>query len=67
LMKVKATKSLKEVIFLAITDFMMFPEQDNCISRHIILDDKSLQRQLKDFSYTLIELPKSNDFFRSPK
>ncbi len=31
---------LKEVIFIAITDFVMFPEKQDYISTHSIRDDK---------------------------
>ena len=53
-----AYHTLKEVIFLAIADYMMFPEKQEYKSDHILLDKKTLEHDLKDFSYTFIELPK---------
>ena len=49
---------LKEVIFLAISDFVMFPEKKRYKSDHVILDKESYENDLKDFSFTFIELPK---------
>jgi predicted transposase/invertase (TIGR01784 family) len=51
---------LKEVIFIAITDFVMFPEKEDYISTHSIRDDKTYSKDLKDFSFAFIELPKFN-------
>lgn len=51
---------LKEVIFLAIADFIMFPNKPGYKSDHIILDKKSNEHDLRDFSFTFIELPKFN-------
>lgn len=50
--------ALKEVIFLAIVDFTMFPEKEGYKSDHVILDKKTYENDLKDFSFTFIELPK---------
>ncbi len=49
---------LKEVIFLAIMDFVMFPDKEGYKSDHVILDKESYTNDLKDFSFTFIELPK---------
>jgi predicted transposase/invertase (TIGR01784 family) len=49
---------LKEVIFLAITEYDMFKDKDGYKSVHVILDNKTHKRDLKDFSFTFIELPK---------
>jgi predicted transposase/invertase (TIGR01784 family) len=49
---------LKQVIFLAITDFIMFPDKREVKSDHVILDRESHAHDLTDFSFTLIELPK---------
>jgi predicted transposase/invertase (TIGR01784 family) len=49
---------LKEVIFIAITDFIMFPDKKRYKSDHVILDRESHEHDLKDFSFTFIELPK---------
>ena len=45
---------LKEVIFLAITEYSMFKDKDEYKSVHMILDNKTHQRNLKDFSFTFI-------------
>lgn len=49
---------LKEIIFIAITDFVMFPNKQNFYSTHVILDCETMEHDLKDFSFTFIELPK---------
>ncbi len=49
---------LKEVIFLAIVDFIMFPKKEAYKSDHIILDKDSFEHDLKDFSFSFLELPK---------
>lgn len=49
---------LKGVIFLAILDFVMFPEKKEYISTHWLLDKQTYERDLKDFHFTFIELPK---------
>ena len=51
-------RNLKEIIFLAITDFIMFPQKEAYKSDHFILDHQSRERDLKDFSFTFLELPK---------
>ena len=51
---------LKEVIFLAITNFVMFPDKEAYKSDHVILDKETYSHDLKDFSFTFIELPKFN-------
>ena len=51
---------LKEVIFLAIVDFVMFPNKKSYKSDHVILDRNSYENDLKDFSFTFLELPKFN-------
>lgn len=37
-------KKLRPVIFLAITDFIMFPEQPSFKSNHVILDRETYKR-----------------------
>ncbi|NGX60965.1 MAG: hypothetical protein K940chlam9_00440 [Chlamydiae bacterium] len=49
---------LKRVIFLAITDYIVFPEKKDYKSDHVILDNKTLEHDLKDLSFTFVELPK---------
>ncbi|MGL9718780.1 MAG: PD-(D/E)XK nuclease family transposase, partial [Wolbachia sp.] len=51
-------EDLKEVIFIAITDFILFPDKPEYKSDHVILDTKTFKHDLKDFSFTFIELPK---------
>lgn len=51
---------LKEVIFLAITDFVMLVDKKEFKSDHVILDVKTHENDLKDFSFTFLELPKFN-------
>ena len=49
---------LKAIIFVAITDFVMFPDKTSYLSQHIVLDKETYAHDLKDFSYTFLELPK---------
>ena len=48
---------LKPVIFLGILNFSIF-EHDDVISRHLILNKKTQQHDLKDLEFNFIELPK---------
>ena len=52
--------NLKEVIFLAIADFVMFPDKEEYKSDHVILDKTTHEHDLKDFSFTFLELGKFN-------
>lgn len=52
--------SLREIIFLAITNFIMFPNKKEYKSDHIVLDKYTYEHDLKDFSFTFLELPKFN-------
>ena len=52
--------NLKEIIFLAISDFIMFHNKESFKSDHVILDRNSYENDLKDFSFTFLELPKFN-------
>ena len=54
----KTYDHLKAVIFLAITEYEMFPKKKEYKSDHVILDKDSYDHDLKDFSFTFIELPK---------
>ena len=56
--KSEAYHNLKEIIFIAITDFIMFPDKEAYKSDHVVLDKKTGEHDLKDFSFTFIELPK---------
>ena len=51
-------ENLKEVIFIAIADYTVFPDKKEFKSEHIMLDKKTYEHDLKDFSFTFIELPK---------
>lgn len=51
-------KELKKIVFLAITVYTLFPNKDEYKSDHVILDNKTYERDLKDFSFTFVELPK---------
>ena len=51
-------KDLKRVVFLAITDYTMFPNKSEYKSDHVILDTNTHENDLKDFSFTFVELPK---------
>lgn len=52
--------TLKEVIFLAISSFAMFPKKRAYKSDHVILDKETQENDLKDFSFTFLELFKFN-------
>ena len=56
----EAYHKLKEIIFLAITDFVMFPDKKEYKSDHVILDKNSYSQDLKDFYFCFLELPKFN-------
>jgi predicted transposase/invertase (TIGR01784 family) len=51
-------QDLKEVIFIAITDYVMFPDKSTWKSDHVTLDKKTFEQDLRAFSFTFIELPK---------
>lgn len=51
-------EELKEVIFIALTDYVMFPDKPDWKSDHATLDKKTFAQDLKAFSFTFIELPK---------
>jgi len=50
--------NLKEVIFIAISDYNIFPQKSEYLSHHVILDKITYEHDLKDFSFSFIELPK---------
>jgi len=50
--------NLKEIIFIAVSNILLFPEKAEYLSHHVILDKESYTHDLKDFSFTFIELPK---------
>jgi predicted transposase/invertase (TIGR01784 family) len=49
---------LKEIIFLAITSFVMFPGKAAYKSDHMLLDKETHSHDLKDFHFSFLELPK---------
>jgi len=49
---------LLEVIYIAITDFVKFPENTDYLSFHKIIDSKTNQQNSKDFTFVYIEVPK---------
>ncbi len=49
---------LKAVIFIAIVDFVMFRDKQAYKSDHITLDRETYEHDLKNFSFTFLELPK---------
>ena len=49
---------LKSVIFIAISDSIVFKNKISYKSNHVILDKENFSRDLRDFSFTFIELPK---------
>ena len=51
-------EDLKAVIFIAICNNTIFKDKKGYLSRHIILDQESYSQDLKDFSFTFIELSK---------
>ncbi|WP_341790207.1 Rpn family recombination-promoting nuclease/putative transposase [Rickettsia endosymbiont of Polydrusus tereticollis] len=51
---------LKGVVFLAIADFIMFPDKKEWKSTHRLLDTKTYENDLKDFYFTFMELKKFN-------
>ena len=50
--------NLKEVIFIAISNYTIFKNKKDYKSDHVILDKKTYAHDLRDFSFTFIELPK---------
>lgn len=51
-------RDLKEIIFIAIANCVLFPDKTHYKSDHVILDRDNGAHDLKDFSFTFIELPK---------
>ena len=51
-------QDLKEVIFLAFTNFSVFPDKKGYKSEHVILDRDTHERNLDKLSFTFVDLPK---------
>lgn len=49
---------LLEVIFIALTDFVMFPENTKYLSTSTIRNTETNEQTLKDFTFVFIEIPK---------
>ncbi|WP_375316112.1 Rpn family recombination-promoting nuclease/putative transposase [Wolbachia endosymbiont (group A) of Colletes cunicularius] len=50
--------NLKEIIFIAIADCVLFPNKSEYKSKHTIRDEGTNEHDLKDFYFIFIELPK---------
>ncbi len=50
--------NLKEVVFIAIVDYVLFPDKESYKSDHVVLDRETYEHDLRDFSFTFMELPK---------
>ncbi|WP_253303146.1 MULTISPECIES: Rpn family recombination-promoting nuclease/putative transposase [unclassified Wolbachia] len=50
--------NLKEIIFIAIADCVLFPNKSEYKSKHTIRDEDTNEHDLKDFYFIFIELPK---------
>ncbi|MFP3021109.1 Rpn family recombination-promoting nuclease/putative transposase [Wolbachia endosymbiont (group A) of Pogonocherus hispidulus] len=51
-------QDLKEIIFIAIADCVLFPNKSEYKSKHTIRDEYTNEHDLKDFYFIFIELPK---------
>ena len=49
---------LMPVVFIAVVDHVLFKGKEDHISRHIILDKKTKENDLEEFSFAFVELPK---------
>ncbi|MES2200459.1 MAG: Rpn family recombination-promoting nuclease/putative transposase, partial [Chlamydiota bacterium] len=54
----KSYKNIKKVIFVAITNEVLFPEEEDYKSKHDMRHDKSLKSYLNGMTFYFIELPK---------
>ena len=54
----KSYKNIKKVIFVAITNVVLFPEEEDYKSKHDMRHDKSLKNYLNGMTFYFIELPK---------
>ena len=51
-------RDLKQVTLLSILDFTLFPDKPAYLSHHVLLDKNTLTQDLKDFSFSFLELSK---------
>ncbi len=49
---------LMPVVFIAVVDHILFKDKEDHISRHIMLDKKTKEHDLEEFSFAFVELPK---------
>jgi len=59
--------NLKEVIFIAIADYDIFPNKKHYKSEHVILDRFTLENDLSMFSFTFVNLPKFDKEYNDSK
>ena len=57
-------KDLKEIIFLAIADYIVFPKKKAYKSEHATLDRQTGENDLDKISFTFVELPKFKKLLR---
>ena len=57
-------RTLKEVIFIALADYDIFPDDEDYKSEHVILNKKTLVNHLDKFSFTFVNLPKFNEEYK---
>jgi predicted transposase/invertase (TIGR01784 family) len=56
--KMAVYAKLKGVIFIAIANFILFPDKQEWSSTHHMLDIETYENDLKDFQFVFVELPK---------
>ncbi len=56
--KVINTRTLRKLSLIAIADCILFPDKSEYKSKHTIRDEDTNERDLKDFYFIFIELPK---------
>ena len=60
----KDYRILKEVIFIALADYDIFPDDKDYKSEHVILNKKTLVNHLNKFSFTFVNLPKFDEEYK---
>ncbi len=58
--KEKEDQDLKEVLFLELVDFIMFPKSESYKSEHVIVEQENYNSETKSLSFVFYELPKFN-------
>ena len=64
--KGEAYEDLKEVIFLAFTNFAIFPEKEDYKSEHFTFDKKTMENNLDKISFTFVDLVKFEKECKKP-